>query len=123
MPTITKVQTYALIINGEFACQYKHPSEGPAGAERITAILQSDPKIILAEGMPDEYGINTYNLLIENETVGQIFYHTDPSIVVNPEMINAALQSDPTIVDITDIDPQPQVGWLWDGNTFTNPGG
>jgi len=41
----------------------------------------------------------------------------------NQEMFTAGLQSNPIVVDITDmgIPEGPLTGWIWDGNTIRKP--
>lgn len=43
--------------------------------------------------------------------------------IVAEERLAAILLSEPTIVDVTSIDPKPMLGWKYDSETkgFTNP--
>lgn len=44
--TYSEVKTYALVVNGEFACVLKMPSVGNSKVEMISAALSSDPVIV-----------------------------------------------------------------------------
>ena len=66
--------------------------------------------------------INRYSLIIDNEVVGTFSHIKDEFGGPLAEAINAALQSDPTVVDITEIDlPSEPYNWTWDGTTFSEP--
>ena len=121
MPTVSGTKRYALVVNGEFACELRYPSQGTQDVEKTTAILQSNPKIVFVSEGVDPYNVNTYNLLIDDEVVGKFHYINSGNAVPDPQMINAALKSDPTVVDFTEIDPKPEPGWTWDGTVFINP--
>jgi len=112
---------YALVVNSEMACEIRYPVEGTTEVEKITSILQSDPKIVLFSENPDEANINTYNLLVNDEVVGKFYWLNDGDTVPDPAMITAALKSDPKVIDITNIDPKPEAGWNWNGSIFINP--
>ncbi len=120
MSQLSGTKRYALVINNEFVCEYRHPKTGSDEVERIVSILDSDPKIRITEDSPQN-NLNRYELLIDNNVVGEIFYVNEKDIIPSPLMINSALQSDPKFVDITDLSPIPQTGWLWDGTVFTSP--
>jgi hypothetical protein len=121
MPAVSGTKKYALVVDGKFACEYRYPSIGTEEVERVTATLQSNPKVVITEDSPSN-NVNTYNLLINEEVVGQIHYVENADIIPDPQMINAALQSDPTVVDITEIDlPSEPYNWTWDGTTFSEP--
>jgi hypothetical protein len=111
---------YALVVDNEFVCEYRHPKEGSDEIERIVSILSSDPKIRLTDDNSTD-NLNRYELLIDGDVVGQIFYIKEKDVIPSPLMVNAALQSDPRFVDISDLSPRPQVGWLWDGAVFSSP--
>lgn len=49
---------------------------------------------------------------IENDEIYYIFYDVDKC---------PAMPKTVQLVDITDITPQPAVGWLYDGKVFTEP--
>lgn len=121
MPVVSGTKKYALVVDGKFACEYRYPSIGTEEVERVTAILQSNPKVVITEDSPSN-NVNTYNLLINEEVVGQIHYIENADIVPDPQMINAALQSNPTIVDISGLDT-PSMGDTWDGTNFTSISG
>jgi hypothetical protein len=120
MSPFVGTKIYALVIDNEFACEYRHPKTGTEEIDKIVSILSSSPKIRITEESPIN-NLNKYELLIDEDVVGEIFYVNEQDIVPSPSMINAALQSDPQIVDITDLDPKPQPGWLWDGEVFSSP--
>jgi hypothetical protein len=109
---------YALVVNGKFACEYRYPSMGNELVERTTAILQSNPKVVITDDSPID-NVNTYNLFIGKELAGQIYF-IDKSDLGAPEMINAALKSNPIIIDMTGLD-MPLIDDLWDGTTFVTP--
>jgi hypothetical protein len=121
MLTISGKKKYALVVNGEFACELKYPSQGNNDVEKTTAILQSNPKVVFISEEVNSYNISTYNLIIDDEVVDKFRYINSGNAIPDPQMVNAALKSDPTIVDITDIDYNPEPGWKWDGTVFLNP--
>lgn len=43
------------------------------------------------------------------------------SIVAEPEFLPLIEANFDAIVDITEMSPQPALGWLYDGETFTDP--
>jgi hypothetical protein len=120
MSPFSGTKIYALVVDNEFVCEYRHPKEGNDAIEKTVAILSSDPKIRITKDSPVN-NLNTYELLIDGDVVGEIYYLNEKDVVPSPSMINAALQSDPKFVDISDLNPRPQVGWLWDGAVFNDP--
>lgn len=116
MPQVSGTKKYALVVDSKFASEFRFPSIGTEDVERTTAILQSNPKIVITPESPFN-NVNKYNLIINNEVVGSINYINDGDFQPDPKMINAALQSDPTFVDITGLNT-PEVGDVWDGTNF-----
>jgi len=117
-----KLVSYALVVDNEFACIFQYPLEGNEIIENNTAALKSNPKITLSNEEPLFEKINRYSLIIDNEIVG-IFSHIKDEFG-NPvtEMINAALQSDPQVIDMTGLDT-PTMGDIWDGTSFVSVSG
>ena len=115
-PVFTMV-SYALVIDNEFACTFEYPLEGNQIIENNTAALKSNPKIMLSTEEPVFEKINRYSLSIDNEIVGTFSHIKDEFGDPLAEMINAALQSDPHVVDLTGID-MPTMGDTWDGTSF-----
>jgi hypothetical protein len=63
-----------------------------------------------------------YALIVDGEFAVSIIY--PESMEGNPsvELINAALQSNPVVVDVTGkYLPPPASGWTWDGTKFNPP--
>lgn len=60
-----------------------------------------------------------FAFLVGNEAFMQ--FNVNPSAYA--EMFIAGLQSNPTVIDITDLDvPEgPITGWVWDGKTLKEP--
>ncbi len=119
MAELTEIKTYALVVDGVFASEYSYPSVGSYTVEKTTAILNSNPKVVITSGSPSN-NINIYNLLIDNEVVGQIHYPDSGDTLPEPSIVNEALKSDPTIIDITGLE-KPSIGDVWDGTAFTTP--
>lgn len=119
MTELTEIKKYALIVDGAFASEYLYPSVGSYTVEKTTAILQSNPKVVISSNSPSN-NINFYNLLIDDKIVGQIYYPESGDIIPDPLVINGALQSDPVIVDITGLET-PSIGDIWDGTSFSTP--
>jgi hypothetical protein len=115
-PVLTMV-SYALVINNEFVCIFEYPLEGTQSIEKNTAALKSNPKITLDNEGPFFEKINRYSLIIDNEVVGTFSHIKDEFGGPLAEMINAVLQSDPQVIDITGIDT-PTMGDTWDGTAF-----
>jgi hypothetical protein len=115
-PVFTMV-SYALVIDNEFACIFKYPLEGNQIIENNTAALKSNPKITLSNEEPLFEKINRYSLIIDNEVVGTFSHIKDEFGGPLAEMINAALQSDPHVIDITGMNT-PTMGDTWDGTNF-----
>lgn len=115
-PVFTMV-SYALVIDNEFACTFEYPLEGNQIIENNTAALKSNPKITLSTEEPVFEKINRYSLSIDNEIVGIFSYIKDEFGGPLAEMTNAALQSDPQVVDLTGLDT-PTMGDTWDGTSF-----
>ena len=120
-PVLTMV-SYALVVNNEFACIFKYPLEGNQIIENNTAALKSNPKIILSNEEPLFEKINRYSLILDNEVVGTFSHIKDEFGGPLAEMINAALQSDPLVIDITEIE-EPNMGDIWDGTSFVSVSG
>jgi len=119
---IFKMISYALVIDNEFACIFQYPLEGNQIIENNTAALKSNPKIILSNEEPLFEKINRYSLVIDNEVVGTFSYIKNEFGGPLAEMINAALQSDPFVIDITELDT-PNMGDIWDGTKFLSVSG
>jgi len=119
---IFKMVPYALVINNEFACIFQYPLEGNQIIENNTAALKSNPKIILSNEEPLFEKINRYSLIIDNEVVGTFSHIKDEFGGPLAEMINAALQSDPFVIDMTEIE-EPNMGDIWDGTSFVSVSG
>lgn len=63
-----------------------------------------------------------YALIVDGEYVTSIVYPETREGSNDLEIINAALQSNPTVVDITGKKIPPSAsGWLWDGTNFNPP--
>jgi hypothetical protein len=120
-PVFTMV-SYALVIGNEFACIFEYPLEGTQIIESNTAALKSNPKITLSNEEPVFEKINRYSLIIDNEVVGTFSHIKDEFGGPVAEMINAALQSDPQVIDMTGLDT-PTMGDIWDGTKFTSAPG
>ena len=64
--------------------------------------------------------LREYALVIDGEFIATIKYPSAGHAKI--EAITAALQSNPVIVDVTDIDVPPSLsGWTWNGTTFSEP--
>ena len=109
--------TYALVVDNKFACIFEYPSEGNEIIEKNTAALKSNPKVVLITEEPQLEKINRYSLTINDEIVAEFSHIKDEFGGPLAEMTNAALQSDPQVVDLTGID-MPTIGDTWDGTTF-----
>jgi hypothetical protein len=120
-PVFTMV-SYALVVDNKFACFFKYPLEGNQIIENNTVALKSNPKITLSNEEPLLEKINRYSLIIDSEIIGTFSHIKNEFGGPLAEAINAALQSDPTVVDITEIDlPSEPYNWTWDGTTFSEP--
>jgi hypothetical protein len=108
---------YALVVDNKFACLFEYPVDGNEIIERNTALLRSNPKIALITEEPQLEKINRYSLSIDNEVVGEFSHIRDEFGSPLSEMINAALQSDPIIVDLTNKDI-PEIDSVYDGTNF-----
>jgi hypothetical protein len=51
-----------------------------------------------------------------NDTVVRLVTYNDP-VATHPNPARPELEW----IDITDVDPRPQVGWTYDGTTFSEP--
>lgn len=114
---ILKMATYALVVDGKFACIFEYPSEGNDIIEENTAYLKNNPKIVLNTEEPLFEKINRYSLIINNEKVGEFSNVKDEFGGPFAEMVNAALQSDPVVIDITGQEI-PELDAIYDGNNF-----
>ena len=108
---------YALVVDNKFACLFEYPVDGNEIIERNTALLRSNPKIALITEEPQLEKINRYSLSIDNEVVGEFSHVKNEFGGPHAEMVNAALQSDPVVVDITGQDI-PEVDSIYDGTNF-----
>jgi hypothetical protein len=119
---VFKMVSYALVVDNKFACIFQYPLEGNQIIENNTAALKSNPKITLSSEEPLLEKINRYSLIINDEVVGTFSHIKDEFGGALAEMINAALQSDPFVVDITGLDT-PSMGDMWDGTKFVSVSG
>jgi hypothetical protein len=109
--------TYALVVDNKFACTFQYPTDGNEVIERNTAALKSNPKVALITEEPQLEKINRYSLTINNEIIAEFSHVKDEFGGPLAEMVNAALQSDPIVVDITGKDI-PEVDSIYDGTNF-----
>lgn len=109
--------TYALVVDNKFACTFKYPVDGNEILEKNTAALKSNPKIALITEDPQLEKINRYSLTIDSEYVSEFSHVKNEFGGPDAEMVNAALQSDPVVVDITGQDI-PEVDSIYDGTNF-----
>jgi len=108
---------YALVVDNKFACLFEYPIDGNEIIERNTALLKSNPKIALITEEPQLEKINRYSLSVNDEVVGEFSHVKDEFGSPLSEMINAALQSDPIIVDLANKDV-PEIDSVYDGTNF-----
>jgi hypothetical protein len=59
----------------------------------------------------------TFAFVVDSEVIGTL---TIPDTAVNAERLWAGLSSNPTVVDATDA-AGLQIGWIWDGESFSSP--
>ena len=119
---VFKMVSYALVVDNKFACIFQYPLEGNQIIENNTAALKSNPKITLSSEEPLLEKINRYSLIINDEVVGTFSHIKDEFGNPLAEAINAALQSDPAVVDVSNIDlPSEPYNWVWNGTTFSEP--
>jgi hypothetical protein len=54
--SIEDIKTYALVVDGEFACLFRFPKVGNPSIEMITAALSSKPEVVdmTGTGIPDD---------------------------------------------------------------------
>lgn len=109
--------TYALVVDNKFACIFQYPTDGNEVLERNTAALKSNPKVALITEEPQLEKINRYSLTINDEVIAEFSHVKDEFGGPLAEMVNAALQSDPIVVDITGKDI-PEVDSIYDGTNF-----
>jgi len=71
--------------------------------------------------MNEEYGpLKVYALIVEGELACYLRFPSKG--VPRIEMVNAALSSNPIVIDATDMELFPEAsGWTWDGEEFKAP--
>jgi hypothetical protein len=93
---MANTQAYALFVNNEFKSMMYYPSEGNDDFVRMTAALQSSPKIILDKTNIVE-SVHQYSVFVEEEYAGFLFIlKEDPRYDLSK--LHDALQNDPVIV-------------------------
>lgn len=59
----------------------------------------------------------TFAFVVNSEVIGTL---TIPDSAINHERLWTGLSSNPVVVDATDASGI-QIGWLWDGESFSSP--
>jgi hypothetical protein len=110
---------YAIFVEEEFAGIFYYIASGSQHNMIMTKALQSNPKIVLDDDEDIPFHLYRYSVFVEDEYVEKIYLvkHIDGHDVAK---INAALQSDPTLVWIeSDTLPKSNTKWSYIDNTLT----
>ncbi len=59
-----------------------------------------------------------FALVVDGEVFMLVTYDDAYSLA---ERWTAGLKSNPTIIDCTELEQNPSNGWIWDGETFSEP--
>ena len=115
---VSAPKPYAVMVDGEYALPFFFPSEGTEEVVMLTAALQSNPTITYV-GLEADDNLCKYSVSVDGEFVGFIHY-INRADEPHPAAINAALQSNPTLIPIP-VDGPVRIDqeWTYDGSTFT----
>jgi hypothetical protein len=117
---VTKVDAYAVFVNGDFNSIYYHPSDGNELFIAMAAALQSNPTITF-DGRYVE-NTNSYSVYVGQDFVAKLLLPAvaHPRDLEYIEGINYAFQNNPTIVWIDSETSIPRdTKYSYDGDTLT----
>lgn len=116
---MSKMNSYALLINNEYITPFVYPSGGSYHEERMTAGLLSDPTIVKLD-LSDIPDTNKYDVYVGEDLVGNLYYTTiEANVEPNPTTVNFALSNNPKVVYINcDEDELFFNKMIYDGENF-----
>jgi hypothetical protein len=116
---MSKMNSYALLINNEYITPFVYPYIGSYHEERMTAGLLSNPTIVKLD-LSDIPDTNKYNVYVGEDLVGSLYYTTvEANVEPNPTKVNFALSNNPTVVYInSDEDDLFFNKMIYDGEKF-----
>jgi hypothetical protein len=116
---MSKMNSYALLINNEYITPFVYPSGGSYHEERMTAGLLSNPTIVKLD-LSDIPDTNKYEVYVGEDLVGNLYYTTiEANVEPNPTTVNFALSNNPTVVYInSDEDELFFNKMIYDGEKF-----
>ena len=116
---MSKMNSYALLINNEYITPFVYPSIGSYHEERMTAGLLSNPTIVKLD-LSDIPDTNKYEVYVGEDLVGSLYYTTiEANVEPNPTKVNFALSNNPTVVYInSDEDELFFNKMIYDGEKF-----
>jgi hypothetical protein len=113
------LSAYGIFVEDVHAATFFVPTEKDEWSVKITAALSSNPRIVLdpESDIPNCY---RYSVYVEDDYVDKLYQKTEPEFF---HPINAALQSNPTIV-LIESGPEinPGMSWTHSNNTFIRNG-
>jgi hypothetical protein len=109
------LNAYGIFVEDVYAATFFVPTERDKWSVKITAALCSNPRIVL-DSESDIPNCYRYSVYVEDEYVDKLYQKTEPAFFYP---INAALQSNPTIVLIeSGPNINPSMSWTYSNNAF-----